>query len=56
VGDLFALAECDYVLGPLSTFSQWASFHGNKPLLQLRDKNTRVERERFRVADLQEIP
>ncbi|HEU5070155.1 MAG TPA: hypothetical protein VFV96_07065 [Verrucomicrobiae bacterium] len=56
VGDLFALAECDYVLGPLSTFSQWASFHGNKPLLHLRDKNTRVEREQFRVADLLEVP
>ena len=29
--DLFALAGCDYIAGPPSTFSQWASFHGRVP-------------------------
>jgi len=56
VGDLYALAQCDYLLGPLSTFSQWASFYGGKPLLHLRDSTARVDRDRFSVSDLHEIP
>jgi len=32
VGDMYALAHCDYIVGPNSTFSQWASFWGNVPL------------------------
>ena len=35
VGDLYALAQCDCIFGPISTYSQWASFYGNKPLLNL---------------------
>lgn len=56
VVDLYALAGCDYVLGPPSTFSQWASFYGNKPLYHLRTGDDRVEREKFRVSHLEEIP
>ena len=52
VGDLYALAKCDYILGPAGTFSQWASFYGNKPLLQLQDSGARIELEKFRVAHL----
>lgn len=32
VGDLHALAGCDYLLGPPSTFTAWASFYGGVPL------------------------
>ena len=52
VGDLYALAKCDYIFGPAGTFSQWASFYGNKPLLQLQDGDTRIELGKFRVANL----
>ena len=52
VGDLYALAKCDYIFGPTGTFSQWASFYGNKPLLQLNESNSRIELEKFRVANL----
>lgn len=31
-GDLHALALCDYIVGPSSTFSRWASFWGQAPL------------------------
>ncbi len=31
VEDLYALASCDYIIGPPSTFSQWASFYGKVP-------------------------
>ena len=56
MGDLYALAKCDYLLGTLSSFSQWASFYGNKPLYQVRDGNERPELGKFRVSYLEEIP
>jgi hypothetical protein len=56
MGDLYALAKCDYILGPLSSYSQWASFYGNKPLYQLCDSKDRLERGQFRVSYLDEIP
>lgn len=30
--DLYALSLCDRIIGPLSTFSRWASFYGKVPL------------------------
>jgi len=56
VGDLDALAKCDYIFGPVSTYSQWASFFRNKPLFHLDDQNARLDRERFYVSDLREVP
>ena len=34
--DLESLGRCDYILGPPSTFSMWASFANDKPLLFLK--------------------
>ena len=56
VEDIHALAECDYVLGPVSSFSQWASFYGNKPLFHLTSLDAHVERDQFRVSYLGEVP
>jgi len=56
MGDLYALAKCDYILGPLSSYSQWASFYGNKPLYQLTGSQERLERAKFQVSYLDEIP
>ena len=50
MGDLHALARCDYIFGPQSTYTQWASFYGNKPLLLLHDTNARVELAKFQVS------
>ncbi len=55
VGDLSALSKCDCIFGPLSTFSQWASFYGNKPLFHLEEPDVRLERDKFRVADLRKL-
>ncbi|MDD5138661.1 MAG: alpha-1,2-fucosyltransferase [Verrucomicrobiales bacterium] len=52
VTDLFALARCDYIVGTKSTFPQWASFYGGKPLLQILDRNAPVKVEDFRVCYL----
>lgn len=56
ISDLYALAECDYILGPMSTFSQWASFYGNKPLLLLKGENDRAEFDKFSVSWLDDNP
>jgi len=56
VGDLYALAGCDWIFGPISTFSQWAAFYGNKPLLFLHSLNDPVKLDRFSFTDLSEIP
>jgi len=32
IEDLYAFAKCDYLIGPPSTFTQWASFYGKVPL------------------------
>ncbi len=37
VHDLYALSICDYIIGPPSTFSAWASFMGNKPYAAICD-------------------
>lgn len=52
VSDLFALSRCDYIIGTKSTFPQWASFYGGKPLLQILDRNASVKVENFRVCYL----
>ena len=56
VGDLFALSGCDRLIGPVSTFTQWASFYGDVPLYTLRDMDDRPAVDRFLVSDLHEIP
>ena len=52
VSDICALARCDYILGTKSTFSQWASFYGEKPLLQVCGTDEPAKLENFRVSYL----
>ena len=35
INDIFTLSYCDLIIGPRSTFSNWASFIGNKLLIEL---------------------
>jgi len=56
VADIYALAGCDYIFGPPSTYSQWASFHGNKPLRQLPGREASIGLDSFSVSFLGEIP
>ena len=52
VSDIYALARCDYIFGTKSTFSQWASFYGGKPLLQICSTDEAAKLENFRVSYL----
>ena len=56
LADLYALAACDYVMGPPSTFTQWASYYGDRPMLHLESREDSVELDKFKVSDLYRIP
>lgn len=45
--DLYGLSICDFIIGPISTFSRWASFVGDVPLCFL-DRNHMEEPLYFR--------
>ncbi|XWK87027.1 MAG: alpha-1,2-fucosyltransferase [Phormidium sp.] len=39
IEDMYSLAECDYIVGPPSSYTMWASFYGDRPLYKIRDVN-----------------
>lgn len=47
VDDLYSFAGCDYLMGPPSTYSMWASFYGRVPLLTLERPDVRPQLESF---------
>lgn len=49
VEDMYALASCNYIIGPPSTFTMWASFYGNLPMLQLKDLSKQINIEDFKL-------
>jgi hypothetical protein len=51
IGDLHALSLCDRIMGPPSTFSTWASFHGRKPLCMLQHHEQKLSNHSFVLHD-----
>jgi hypothetical protein len=49
VEDLYSLAFCDYIIGPPSTYSMWASFYGKVPLLHIIQPDQIIRLSDFRV-------
>lgn len=52
--DLYGLSRCNYIMGPPSTYSQWASFYGKKPLKVLDKASLTISLDDFepiRVLD-----
>lgn len=49
VEDMYALAGCDYLLGPPSSYSMWASFYGEVPLLHVETPDQPVPLADFAV-------
>ena len=45
-----------YLMGAFSTYTQWASFYGQVPLLHFHAENEVVALERFQVSDLNSWP
>lgn len=47
--DLYTLSLCDLIIGPLSTFSRWASWYGNVPLAFIEKGQTNLKQCDFSV-------
>lgn len=47
VYDLVGLSKCDYIFGPPSTYSSWASLMNNVPLCVLSDLKIEISRNSF---------
>jgi hypothetical protein len=47
--DLYALAACDRLIGPPSTYGQWASFYGDVPRYEMIDPPGAIDAGAFRV-------
>lgn len=54
IADLFTLAACDYICGPPSSFTLWASFYGEVPLAMIVSRGRTLTLDDFRIAP--EIP
>jgi hypothetical protein len=52
IEDLYELSHCDYIIGPPSTYSMWASFMGKVPLciIDRKDKNI-TDLNSFRIIN-----
>ncbi len=49
--DLYLLAKCNYIMGPLSTFSMWASFYGKVPLWQISKEKIDLKFTDFQIKE-----
>lgn len=53
IEDVYALSLCDYIMGPPSTFSMWASFYGSVPLKILENANEQFVINDFSIIQFQ---
>ena len=51
VEDLYSLSMCDYIIGPPSSYSRWASFYGDVPLGVLNTHDAQLSFSDFKVND-----
>jgi hypothetical protein len=50
IEDLYALARCDFIVGPPSTFSAWASFYGQVPRYVVTDPSKEPTIDDFSIC------
>ncbi len=48
--DMYCMTRCNYIVGPPSTYTMWASFFGNIPLYMIHDINKPIEILDFKVT------
>lgn len=48
IQDLCLMSKCDYIMGPPSSFSNWASFYGNVPLWYIQKDDEKPQMNSFR--------
>jgi len=54
-GDMWSMANCDYIIGPVSTFSMWASFWKQVPLYFIKGPNQDISKNNFRPVIAQDV-
>lgn len=47
IEDLYCLASCDFIIGPFSTYSSWASLYGDAPIYFIDDASHAFELDEF---------
>ena len=50
IEDLYILSECDYIIGPPSTYSAWASFYGQVPLFHIEKPEDELQLTSFKIG------
>lgn len=50
--DHHLMSLCDYLIGPPSSFTLWASYVGNVPFYHVKQKNENIKFEDFLISDL----
>ena len=55
VEDMYALAACDYIVGPPSTYTMWASFYGGTPLCMIRSADQTFALDKFIVYGIDDV-
>ncbi len=51
IEDLYSFSKCDYLIGPPSTYSSWASFYGRVPLCFIYDMNIKIDKDLFEIVE-----
>ena len=52
IEDMYSLAQCDYIFGPPSTYSVWASFYGEVPLYKIVSPDKVISLDNFEVYQI----
>jgi hypothetical protein len=50
--DLFLLSNCNYIIGPPSTFSLWAGYIGNVPIYHINKQHFKIQESEFAKIEL----
>ncbi|WP_298487921.1 alpha-1,2-fucosyltransferase [uncultured Maribacter sp.] len=49
--DIYGLSQCDYIIGPPSSFSSWSAYFGNKPLYFLKTSDCKFNLSDFKTGE-----
>ncbi len=52
IKDIYSFAKCDYLVGPPSTYTGWASFYGDVPLFYLENIDKPIDLNLFEVKKM----
>ena len=51
IADHFLMSKCDYIIGPPSTFSLWASYIGESPYYHIKNTKDKITLSEFEICN-----